>query len=291
MYAVLTGGRLMYKDTKWARDILALQQPDGSWGCFHTLSRPTPRQPMTTEQALRRLRALGYTRDDPPIQRTLCLLHDCLTGRRPLPDRREKSCDWDAFVALMLAAWIRLFTDADAAANRVAAAWAGIVTPALAGGAFDPAAYAVAHRLAFGRPAKGSLLLYGNSFYHVALLAGALPPETERRWIDYLLRFPTGIYYMYTKPMQLLPDAFRSRPASAYLAAAELLARYPHSRDSLRFIADWLLQNGSRRDGWDMGPQARDGVYFPLSDSWRSPSVRKRDCTYRISRLLDTLIV
>ncbi len=281
----------MYKDTKWAREILALQQPDGSWGWFHTLSRPSPQQPMTTEQALRRLRVLGYTLEDPPIQKAVGLLHDYLTGCRQLPDRREKSHDWDTLVELMLAAWIRLFTDADEAANRVAAAWAELVAAALAGGAFEQAAYTAAYGAVLGRPAKGPRLLCCNSFYHAALLAGALPPELERRWIDALLRFPTGIYHMYSEPIQLLLGEFRSRSASAYLAVVELLARYPHSRDRLRFVADWLLQNGSRQDGWDMGPGARDGVYYPLSDCWRKQETRKADCTYRISRLLDTLNV
>ena len=26
-----------YRDGKWANRIIAMQHPDGSWGCFHTL--------------------------------------------------------------------------------------------------------------------------------------------------------------------------------------------------------------------------------------------------------------
>jgi len=37
---------------------------------------------------------------------------------------------------------------------------------------------------------------------------------------------------------------------------------------------------------WDMGPSVKDGVHFPLSDSWRSVESRKLDCTYRIKKLL-----
>jgi hypothetical protein len=54
-------------NSKWVKQILDLQHEDGSWGCFHTLSNPTKAQPMTTEQALRRLRILGLTKDDEPI--------------------------------------------------------------------------------------------------------------------------------------------------------------------------------------------------------------------------------
>jgi hypothetical protein len=44
-----------FKDGKWVKKILELQHKDGSWGYFHTLSKPTSKQPITTEQALRRL--------------------------------------------------------------------------------------------------------------------------------------------------------------------------------------------------------------------------------------------
>ncbi|NLM77193.1 MAG: hypothetical protein GX173_03790 [Ruminococcaceae bacterium] len=51
------------KDSKWASQILTRQHDDGSWGHFRSLSNPTKAQPMTTEQALRRLRILGFTKN------------------------------------------------------------------------------------------------------------------------------------------------------------------------------------------------------------------------------------
>lgn len=53
----------MHKDGKWAKMILALQEPDGKWGCFHSLSRFYGAD-ITTEQALRRLERLGFTQED-----------------------------------------------------------------------------------------------------------------------------------------------------------------------------------------------------------------------------------
>lgn len=49
----------MHKDGKWARAIIALQEDDGKWGCFHSLSQ-FYNSPVTTEQALCRLERLGY---------------------------------------------------------------------------------------------------------------------------------------------------------------------------------------------------------------------------------------
>ncbi|MDR2941219.1 MAG: hypothetical protein LBV17_01315 [Treponema sp.] len=70
---------------------------DGSWGYFHTLSNPSSKRPMTTEQALRRLEILGFTIDDITIQKALKYLNNCLTGKENIPDRVEKKHDWNIF--------------------------------------------------------------------------------------------------------------------------------------------------------------------------------------------------
>lgn len=52
----------MHKDVKWAKQIISLQDSEGKWGIFHSLSKPTNNT--TTEQALRRFERLGYTIED-----------------------------------------------------------------------------------------------------------------------------------------------------------------------------------------------------------------------------------
>lgn len=84
---------LELKNSKWAREIITLQNNEGSWGYFHTLSNPDKRHPMTTEQALRRLQILGYTINDMPIEKAVAYMHDCLEGNNTTPDRREKLHD------------------------------------------------------------------------------------------------------------------------------------------------------------------------------------------------------
>jgi hypothetical protein len=84
-----------YKNGKWAKKIIDLQHIDGSWGFFHTLSNPTSEQPMTTEQALRRLEILGFTSDDKPIKKALKYMHSCLTGKVHFPDRENKFTNWN----------------------------------------------------------------------------------------------------------------------------------------------------------------------------------------------------
>jgi hypothetical protein len=277
----------MYRNGKWVREILALQRPDGLWGPFHTLSEPRINI-LSTEQALRRLRILGYATEDAPIQRALYGLHEYLAGTRPIPDRREKTIDWDIFMQLMPAAWITLFTDKDELANAVASKWAGLITKAFAGGSYDEEAYCTAYAKEFShRPAHGRSQDICH-FYLAAILRNRLEPSIARAFFHHLLYHPAGIYYMCPRPLKKPPASFFSKEASRYLGTLELLSEYedPACREQLRFAADWLLAHRDENGEWDMGAAAKDGVYFPLSDSWRTAEDRKMDCTHRIRAFL-----
>ena len=275
-------------DSKWAREIIGLQQPDGSWGCFHTLSKPTKARPMTTEQALRRLRALGLTKDDAPIGRALDYMRDCLAGKRRPPDGREKVLNWDAFEAHMLAAWIRLFVPEDPLALPVARMWADMVTRAFESGAVDEAAYAQAYRARIPALHQGERMIALSQFYMVNLLQGMLDAQTERRFVDYVLHCEQGIYYIYDARVADLPPVFASKQTNAYLTALEQLAGYACAGEKLGFAADWLLAYRDG-DGWDLSASVKDNIYFPVSDSWRKAEDRRRDCTVRIEKLLARL--
>ena len=107
--------------------------------------------------------------------------------------------------------------------------------------------------------------------------------------IDYILQHPDGIYYICEGPLSQPPELFPSKHTSRYLAALELLARYPTAPERLAFAIDWLEQNRAPDGTWDMGPSVKDGVYFPLSDNWRRAETRKKDCTERIKKLLSAI--
>ena len=126
-------------------------------------------------------------------------------------------------------------------------------------------------------------------FYHVVLLQGVLTTETENRLLDYYISRPDGIYYVYDKALSILPEEFASKKTSYYLAAIEALSGYPQARGNLGFVAEWIDSNKDRSGRWDLGPGAKDGVYFPLSDSWRKPECRIADCTERINGILQKI--
>lgn len=280
-----------YRNSKWASEIIELQKDDGSWGYFHTLSEPSKRNPLTTEQAIRRLQTLGFTIMDEPIAKAVSYMHDCLVGERTIPDRREKLHNWDIFTALMLATWIRRFTKDDHNANEVAEKWAEIISRAFEKGAYDHGRYVEVYQKIFRLPPRGGRLQDFVTFYQISLVSDMLSDQVALLLMDYVLQNPTGIYYIHDKQLSILPQAFKSKEASRYIAAIELLAEYrnPGCQGKLKFVVDWLNINKEHDGHWDMGASAKDGICFPLSDSWRKEESRVKDCTFRIAKLIRML--
>lgn len=275
-----------HKNGKWAREILSARDSEGMWGNFHTLSQPVRGKPITTEQAIRRLRILGFTRNDEPVQTVLERMCQCVSGERKIDDYYEKTHDWSLFEKLMLSAWIRIFEPENEIAAKVAGQWSEIAEKAFRSGRYDRQDDMEAFAMQFGRKPKSGFETGFGMFYHAALLQGALKPETEALLLDYYLSRPEGIYYIYDRPLNVLPEPFASRQTGRYLAAIEVLADYRQAGEKLRFVADWLDSNKDGQGRWDLGTDVKDGIYFPLSDSWRSPDARKADCTERIDSLL-----
>lgn len=276
-------------DNKWVQQILALQQDDGSWGHFHSLGKPTKQQPMTTEQALRRLRILGLTKDDEPIARTLAYMEHNLM--QPYPTVfHEKKHDSKTYGDLMLAAWIRLFDPDNNAAFSIAKKWAKVITCAFQSGEYSHAEYVKAYESEFTKlnPKAGCLADF-VVFYQLALLPGLISYEIESSMLDYVLVHQRGIVYIYESRLDTLPEQFNSRKANRYLAAMELLSDYSLAPGKLSFVVDWLKNQQDENGLWDMSPTVKDGIYFPLSNSWLKTEDRKRDCTLRVRRLLDKL--
>ncbi len=279
----------MHRDGKWAKNIIALQDNEGKWGCFHSLSKFYD-SPITTEQALRRLERLGYTIEDKCIQNAVAYMDDCLSGRKTIPDRREKLHDWDIFTSLLLAAWIRRFVSDNPIANMVANKWARVITRAFSNGTYNHKEYVSAYLDIFGMKPNGGRLIDFCNYYPVSMLCDCLDETTEAEFLNFILNKDGGIYYIYDNKLTVLPSRFESRAASRYIGAIELLAKYKSAKSQLRFVADWLLDNRNENGKWDMGRIVNDKVYFPLSDDWRKKETREADCTERIEALLAKIL-
>ncbi len=276
----------MYKETRWAKEIIELQREDGSWGYFHTLSEPS-KNPITTEQALRRLQILEYTIKDTCIEKAVEYMHDCLIGKKQMPDRREKIHDWDIFTQLMLSTWIRRFTNDDIEANYVADVWAWIISSAFRTGEYSHEDYLAAYKQVFSQRAQGGRLIDFVSFYQVSLTADRFSQEMEELVFDYIMKHENGIYYLgYNNSLCNLPVEFNSKTASRFLASIEIMTMYKHNNHKLKFVEEWIGKNRDENGTWAMGSSVKDYIYFPLSDSWKSKESRITDITYRLEKLL-----
>ncbi len=278
----------MYKNSKWAKQIIEWQDSEGKWGYFHTLFNDS-QLPYTTEKALKRLEILGYTIADNCIKKAVLYMNDCLLGVKNIPDKQEKLVDWDVFTSLMLAAWIRRFTKDNPAANNIAKKWANIITMAFEDEEYNHQKYISAYLDTWGRKPKGGRLIDFVQFYIVSIVNGYLDKETEKRLLKYVINKPDGIYYTYEKCINVLPLDFTSKNASWYLGCIELIAEYETAKYQLQFVVEWIKNNKSHNDNWDMGTSVKDGLYFPLSNDWRKSETREFDCTNRISKLLAKL--
>jgi hypothetical protein len=216
-------------------------------------------------------------------------MRSVLLGEAKPPDRREKVLNWDAFEKHMMAAWIRIFAPNDMTALPVAQMWAEIAALSFQDGIFNADVYAAEYRKRIPMLNQGERLIMLPQFYMVNLLKNQLDRKMESYFVDFIINNNSGIYYVNNARIADLPTVFASRQTSFYIAALEQLAGYACAGEKLRFAAHWLLSFRDDNGEWDMGAAAKDGIYFPLSDSWRKPEDRKRDCTIRIVKLLRVL--
>jgi hypothetical protein len=280
------------KNGKWAEQILKLQHDDGTWGLmFHSMifNQSSIRQPLTTEQALFRLKVLGFDINDTPIRKAVDCMKACLRGERKIDDYWEKTHDWVLFTQLMLSTWVKIFDPYHDLSLAFSQLWAEIIEKAFTSGGYKSDDYVKAYVYQFNKKPRGAREIDFVDFYHISLLQGVITPKIESLLLDYVISKPDGIFYIYKKPLNKLPEVFASKESSHYLGALELLAGYGIAKEKLYFAIDWLNENRDENGQWDFGSKSNDSAYFPLLDSWKKAEDRKADCTKRVTAFLQRL--
>jgi len=281
-------GHLMYKDNNSAREIIEMQEEDGSWGIFHTLSEPN-KNPLTTEQALRRLQVLGFDINDKCIRKSVDYMTACLIGDKEIPDLKEKTHDNQIFRDMMLSTWIRKFTKDNKMANEVALKWSKIISHAFQTQSYNHDAYLKSYEQTFGKKANGDRLVDFVNYYQVSLIGGLLSAEIEKKVLNHILNHRNGIYYIgYRKKLSELPIEFTSKQTVKFLACIEHLKDYTCLESELDNVVKWIYKNAHDKQ-WDLGTKCKDKIYMPLSDTWRSKENRVKDSTYFVRKILDVI--
>lgn len=269
----------MYKEGNHAKKIIEAQKSNGLWGTFHALSVPDGK-PLTTEQALRRLEILGFTKDDEVTRKTMDYMEACLKGKALMVDRREKSHNWDLFTELMLGTWLLRYDSQNLIGLKVARKWAQVISGGFREESFNQEAYNQTYKKVFGEKIYGGIFMDPANFYHVSLLKGQLDAVVEARYVDYLLNHPQGIYYLgYPELLKELPEFFNSRQTIRFLASVRMLAEYESYKKYSQQVLQWLENNKDLDGNWAFDSKIKDNIYLPLSDSWRNKEVRIADST------------
>jgi len=190
---------------------------------------------------------------------------------------------------MMLSTWVKIFDPGNEIALSFAKRWANIIEKAFSGGAYDDERLQRAYQQEFYQREKGTGKVEFVTFYQMNLLQEILTKETESRMLDYVLQYEKGIYYIYGKSLNKVPEFFASIETSRYLAAIDILAGYREAKEKLGFVVEWLGKNKDGNGQWDLGSKVKDNVYFPLSDSWRTAEARKTDCTEKIKGIVRRL--
>ena len=77
-----------------------------------------------------------------------------------------------------------------------------------------------------------------------------------------------GIYYIYNNNLYELPLIFDSKNTIYYLLAIKFIAPFSKEND-LNFVKEWLDNNRTSKEMWEMPNLKPDGIVFPTSENWR----------------------
>lgn len=249
-----------------------LQFDDGSFGPFHSMSSNGA---MTTERALRRFYYLNLTSDHEIVRKTLKYVSECLDRDTIIPDRREMAIHWDAFCDLMFSSWLFLFSCHSSKVKEVRLQWISILEQSIVNGTFDKKKYSEVYRYYIKQLNSWERVINPASFYVVVLVKDGLSEAAKKSYLDYMMQ--QGIYYIYDKPLNRLPEKFGTKTSFEYLEAIRLVLPYTKDKEELLFIKEWIDKQIYQIDEVMLYIKA-DGMMFPrLSENWRKKKSKQDD--------------
>lgn len=264
--------------------LFRLQQPDGGFGRFHSLSQGAD---ITTEKVLRRCLFLGLDKTNPGLKRILDYVRKCLNREIVIPDRPEKIGQWDHFLDLMFSAWLRLFDDGSDEVIPVVKQWTTLIESSIVDDHFDFLLYSHHNQQLFGKIRSGQRVIDPTNFYVVALLSKRLSEPASRCYFDYVLE--KGIYYIYGQDLRIVPERFDDQKTIHYLNAIALAASYYLSSSKIRVIREWIRKHQMPDGNWIMQQIKPDGIVFPVAENWRKATDKIRDIRSFMEKMMSVL--
>jgi hypothetical protein len=266
------------------------QQPNGTWGRFHSQDSSRRLPFSTTEFAIKRVLGLGLDGGSEILCRAVDYMQGVLAGQVTWSDPPEKHEGWPANIQFITAGVLASIDPRHPALAPHARTWAEIVRRTFHGGQYDPSAERQAHRDLNGIVTKGKYLKLAG-LYPLRLLAlpcSGLEAGVEQALLHWLWTKADGIYYTYGAAMGRMPP-LDSPHFIFWLEGQSLLSGFA----GWRALAEPLLERlwaARGPDGlWDFGPHARASAAMPLSENWKNPLDRKIDCSVYALMLVSKL--
>jgi len=277
--------------SKWIALLHNSQQPDGTWGRFHTQDTTVKQPFLTTEAAIRAALDIGLDQHSPVLQKVQQAIVGYVEGSTCWPDPPEKHDNplaWFIWVRHYSAAVMAQIDPRHPLLEEYWHIWAEAVQTAFLTGSYDR------HREIEALNSLLKCCMKNPVPFHVKyplLILSAtdnrLPTELERRLLDFLIYHQKGIYYIYDKAISMRP-AILSKGFWGWIQAHKLLSRFLLWRMVAQDALDWIWAQRTAQGFWDLGSKIYRKPYtsYPLSETWRRPENRLIDYTVEMLTLL-----
>ncbi len=265
----------------WVKELEKDQQPDGSWGRFHSMDSTKKARFPTTEIAVRRGLALGLDIHTPVMERAAEFMERVLAGKAAWSDREEKAEGWSIAVEAITAATLAEIDPDHPAILPAWQYWSGIASRSFHYGTYVPSVEWNAHK-----DSRGLGIRYLGSRYVLTLLGARsthLPASIEHQIVAWVANNPAGIGYLGADLQH--PDPFH---IFHWLESLEILSRYPSWRAGAGAALTWLWARRNQDGLWDFGTKVSKSPYFPLADDWRQAGNRCVDHSTRVLACIST---
>ncbi len=268
--------------------ISAVQQPDGSWGRFHSRDSAHPGPVLTSEWAIQRLLALGLDQEADPLRRATAFMAGVLRGECQWSDPAEKNPRWPLVMSTITAGTLACVSPYHLALDELHSAWLAAAEHIFSGGVYHLQREVEALRELSSGVLFGPQFFLMKNKYTLWLLSArpeCLSADLDAAIVRWAWERREGLGYMGV-PLATRPASLTATRLELWLQSLETLARFRSFREAAGPALAWLWAQ-CRPDGlWDLGPRDPQGYYFPLSVDWRHPLQRKVDWSTRVLVLL-----
>ena len=277
--------------SKWIALLQNSQQPDGTWGRFHTQDTKIKQTFVTTEAAIRAALDSGLDQHSPILQKAQGAIVDYVDGKTCWPDPPEKHDNplaWFVGVRYYSAAVLSQIDPHHPLLEEYWHIWAEAVQASFRSGSYDRQREIVALNALMKCRMKNPVPFH--TMYPLLILSATdnlLPGDLERSLLDFVMHAPMGIYYVFDQAIDTQP-AIQSKRFWGWTRAHMLLSRFRLWKELAGEALNWIWAQRTDQGFWDLAARISRKPFtcFPLSESWKRPENRVIDVTVEMLTLL-----